>query len=240
MKKITEKELFKAGAHFGHKTSTWHPKMEKYIYGQKNGVHIFNLSKTRQALEKVAKLIEEDVAQGKQILFVGTKIQAKEIVEKKAKEVEMPFVIKKWLGGTLTNFSVISKKVKKLKQLREQEKDENYTKKYSKKERLDFSQEIEDLEQTIGGIKNMDKVPDLIFVSSARYEKTPLREAKLKGVTSIAICDSNTNPEGIDYPIPANDDSLKTLELIVSLVAQAAAEGKKKKENKNNKKSNNK
>lgn len=228
MKNITEKDLFKAGAHFGHKTATWHPKMKPFIHGQKNGVHVFDLSKTKQALEEVSKIVEKTVAEGKQILFVGTKVQAKKIVEKYATLSDMPFVTERWLGGTLTNFKVINGMVKELNRLKKQEKTEEYIKKYNKKERLEFSNEIERLEKIIGGIKNMDKIPGLIFVSSARYEKTPLKEAKLVNISSISICDSNTNPEKVDYPIPANDDSLKTIEMIVKVVAEAVEEGKKK------------
>jgi small subunit ribosomal protein S2 len=224
----SEQELFKAGVHFGHKLNAWHPKMKPYIYGQKNGVYIIDLAQTRKKLAEAIDFIKETVAGGKQILFVGTKIQAQKIIQKYVPEVAMPFVDKRWLGGTLTNFQTIHGLVRKYKNFEKMAQDPDYEKKYTKKERLDFSNEAADLKESIGGIIPMEKLPGAIFVSSARYDKIALAEARKKGIPSIAICDVNANPDEVDYPIPANDDAVKSIELIVSLLTNAIKENQEK------------
>ncbi len=225
MKIPTEKELFKAGVHFGHRVTSWHPKMSDYIYGQKNNVHIIDLEKTKKLLSSALDFIKNKVAEGGQVLFVGTKIQAQEIIKKYAQEVNMPYVNNKWLGGTLTNFKVINGLVKKLKKLEKQSKEEDYEKKYTKKERHEFNLEMQRLEKMIGGIRDMEDLPTVIFVASVRDEKTAIKEADRKKIPVVAICDTNSNPEKVTHPIPANDDSIKSIELITSLVAEAIKEG---------------
>jgi len=227
MKIPSEKELFQAGVHFGHKPSSWHPKMSDFIYGQKNNVHIIDLTQTKKHLESALELIKTIAAEGKQILFVGTRMQSKKLIAKYAQEVHMPYINERWLGGTLTNFKTIYGLVKKLNQLEEQAKGENYAKKYTKKERSEFAMEIERLNEMIGGIRNMHELPGAIFIASARYEKTAVSEANKKEVPSVAICDTNANPQKITHPIPANDDASKSIELIVSLIAEAIKEGTK-------------
>ena len=234
MKIPTEKELLKAGVHFGHKTLSWHPKMSDFIFGQKNNVHIIDLEKTRkkitEALEYIKNIIakdESDPNQDNQILFVGTKIQAKKIIKEYAQSINMPYVNTKWLGGTLTNFKVIHNLVKKLNDLEKQAEQDDYSKKYTKKERLEFKSEMERLTKMIEGIRHMPKLPKAIFIASARDEKTAVKEANLKNIPSIAIVDSNADPTKITYPIPGNDDAVKSIELITSLVTETIKASKK-------------
>lgn len=216
----SEKELFKAGVHFGHKTSNWHPKMADFIFGSKNGVHIIDLEKTRAQLEKALKFVSEISKSGKKILFVGTRIQSKNLIKKYAEQSNSPYVSERWLGGTLTNHKTIYSMVKKLKDLEKQATKDDYEKKFTKKERQVFKIQIEKLKKDIGGIYNMENLPDAIFVASARYEKTAIAEANKKNIPIIAICDTNSNPTKVAYPIPANDDSIKSLELIISLISE--------------------
>lgn len=221
----SEKELMKAGLHFGHKPENWHPKMANFIYGQKNGVHIIDLIKSRQKMSGALEFVKKIVSDGGKILFVGTKIQAKEIVKKYAMESNMPYVEEKWLGGTITNFKVINGLVKKLENLENQATKEDYEKKYTKKERLEFSLEIEHLRKNVEGIRNLTSLPKAIFLTSAKHEKTALLEARKKNIPLVAVCDSNANPDDVDYPIPGNDDAIKAIELVTSLIAQAVKEG---------------
>lgn len=225
----TEKELMKAGLHFGHKPENWHPQMTNFIYGQKNGVHIIDLIKARQKLSEALEFVKKTAEAGGKILFVGTKVQAKEIVKKYALEANMPYVEEKWLGGTITNFKVINGLVKKLENLENQATLEDYEKKYTKKERLEFSLEIEHLNKEVEGIRNLTSLPAVIFLTSAKHEKTALLEAKKKKIPVVAVCDTNTNPYDVAYPIPGNDDAIKSIDLIASLIAEAIKEGALKK-----------
>ncbi len=224
----TAKELLKAGLHFGHKTSKWNPKMAPYIYGVKNGIHIFDLEKTQQTLEVALKAVEDTVARGGVLLFLGTKKQARKIIEKYAQEVDMPYVVERWIGGMITNFAEINKLVKKLEQLEKRSQEEDYERKYTKKERLLFKDEMDNLRKNIGGIRNLKKIPDLVYVVGVRDEKTAIKELKAKGVKSVGVVDSNANPDKVTYPIAANDDAIKSIELITSLVAEAVKSGVKK------------
>lgn len=237
MKKIELKDLMKAGLHFGHKPANWHPKMSDFIFTQKNNVHIIDLEKTKEKLEAALEFIKKtagsnntdtlaDKSAGQQILFVGTKIQAKKIVQKYAQQVDMPYINQRWLGGTLTNFKVINSLVKKLEKLEAQAKKDDYQKKYTKKERHEFEIEMERLEKMISGIRKMPGLPAALFITSARDEKTAIQEANKKNIPIIAICDTNANPEKITYPIPANDDAVSSIELITSLVVEAVKEGR--------------
>jgi len=227
MKIPTEKELFKAGVHFGHKPSNWHPKMADFIYSQKNNVHIIDLEKTYQQLTKATEFIKKVASEGGKILFVGTRVQSKEIVKKYAEQVNMPYVTERWLGGTLTNFKTIHGLVIKLKNLEDQAKKEDYEKKYTKKERHDLKIDMERLNKIIGGIRDMEQLPSAVFIASARYEKTAVRECNIKDIPNIAICDTNSNPEKITHAIAGNDDAVKSIELITSLIAEAIKEGQK-------------
>lgn len=217
-------ELLQAGVHFGHQTSKWHPRMKKYIYGSRNGVHILNLEETQQCLEKALAYAKSVSARGGLILFVGTKKQASAIVKRVALSCGMPYVDKRWLGGTLTNFSAISTMLRKFKDLkRRQEKGE--LAKYTKFEQMKFTEEIEKLEEKVGGIQDLSRIPDVIFILDIRKDNTAMAEAVRRTVPIMAVCDSNVNPTDVDYPIPANDDGVKSIELIAGLVAQACAEG---------------
>jgi small subunit ribosomal protein S2 len=220
-------DLLKAGIHFGHRISKWHQKMEPYIFTVRNNVHIINLEKTRERLESALNFLEEVSARGGIILFVGTKKQAQEIVKKAAQNIGMPYVIEKWIGGAITNFNVVSRRIKKLKKMQE-EKDKGEWVKYTKKEQLDLERELARLELLFGGISELTKLPDCLFIVDIKEEKTAIREASRKGLPTIAIVDTNTNPNLVTYPIPANDDAIKAIEFIVSLASTAILEGKKK------------
>lgn len=226
MKIPTIKEMVKAGVHFGHAPSKRHPSMDQYIYGVRNNVHIFDLEKTTKKIEEALEFVKETVAGGNQILFVGTKKQAQDIVKEAAKSVDMPYVEKKWLGGTLTNFRVINGLVKKLKKLEEQEQNPNYAEKYTKKERLEFDLQKNKLNIMISGIKDMERMPGALFLVGACDEKTALREAQNKNIPTVAICDTNANSREIDYPVPANDDAIRSIKMITELVVEAIKSGK--------------
>ncbi len=223
------KDLMKAGLHFGHKTSRWNPKMSKYIYGVKNGIHIFDLEKTQQSLKTALEAVENTVAKGGVVLFLGTKKQARKIVKKYALEVDMPFVVEHWIGGMITNFVEIHKLVNKMEELERKAKDVDYENKYTKRERALFQEELDNLDKIVGGIRNLKKIPDLIYVAGVKDEKTAVKEAKVINVKSLGIVDTNTDPDKVTYPIAANDDALKSIELITKLVAEAVKSGKAKK-----------
>lgn len=224
----TLEEMLKSGLHFGHRSSRWHPKMKPYIFTQRKGIHIINLSQTRDLLETALNFIAKLASEDKQILFVGTKDQVKKPLKEAAIAAGMPYVNEKWLGGTLTNFAIIKKSIKKYKDLIEN-KASGKLKKYTKKEQLEFDRDIEDLEVKVGGISSLVKMPDAIFIWDIKREATALKEAKNKKIPVIAVCDTNTNPAGIEYIIPANDDATQGLELILGLAKEAILDGKKNK-----------
>lgn len=229
MPKIPELLLMlKSGLHFGHRESKWHPKMEPFIFTVRNGVHIIDLERTVESLKKSLDFVTNTVAKGGTILFLGTKRQAAPIVRKYAEEAGMPYVTERWLGGTLTNFSVIQSLVKKLKKLEDQEKSDDYEKKYNKKERLDFHNEIERLEQMVGGLRDMQKQPDALFVLDIKEEKTAIREANRMNIPTVAVVDTNANPETVTFPIPANDDATKAIDMLTKLFGEAVKEGMEK------------
>ncbi|MFH1620841.1 MAG: 30S ribosomal protein S2 [Patescibacteria group bacterium] len=218
-------DLLQAGVHFGHQTSKWHPKMNKYIFGSRNGVHIINLEETLKSLEKASGYAKSIAARGGTILFVGTKKQASSIVERTAKSCGMPYVDKRWLGGTLTNFAAIASVLRKFRDLkRKNEKGELV--KYTKFEQLKFMEEIEKSEEKIGGIQDMLRIPDAVFILDIRKDNTAFDEAIKRGIPIIAVCDSNVDPTQVDYPIPANDDGVKSIELVAGTIAQACNDGK--------------
>jgi len=223
--KPTLVEMLKAGMHFGHTTTHWHPKMGPYIFGARSGVHIINLEKTQTMLDTALEEAKQLVSRGGLILFVGTKTQAQSIVKKYAEACGMPYVSERWLGGTLTNFRQIKESLKRMKMLKDQ-RDKGELRKYTKKEQLDITREIADMEHRLGGIENMAKVPEAIFVLDIRTDKTAVQEALVTKLKIFAVCDTNVNPDGVDYIIPANDDAVKSIELIAKLFCDAVKEGK--------------
>ncbi|MFH1773084.1 MAG: 30S ribosomal protein S2 [Patescibacteria group bacterium] len=225
MKIPTIEEMLKAGMHFGHRTSKWHPKMEPFIFIVRKGIHIINLVKTQKLLNEALEYLKKSTSEGKIILLVGTKTQVKKVLKKVAEEVGAPYVSEHWLGGFLTNFPVIRNLIRKYKDLLEK-RTTGKLDKYTKKERLDFDRKIIKLEINVGGLANLTKVPDIVFIWDIKKERTALAEANKKHIPVVAVCDTNTNPTGIDYIIPANDDATKSIRLIMDVVKEAILEGK--------------
>ena len=210
-------EMLKAGVHFGHRASKWNPKMESYIFMTRNNVHIIDLEKTNEKLEEALRFLQKIKEEKGIVLFVGTKISAKKIIEEAAKECGMPYVNERWLGGTLTNFSVLAKRLEYLKEL-EKKKETGELEKYTKKERHEIDIELRKLNQKFGGIKEMTKLPDALFISDIREDSLAAKEAKRKDIPTVGLCDTNTDPSTVDYPIPANDDASSSLRLMVGAV----------------------
>ncbi len=219
-------EMLKAGMHFGHRTNRWHPKMKPFIFTAKNGLYIIDLRKSREKLNEALEFIQKLVKEDKKILFIGTKSQVSEPMKKMAIESNQAYVVGKWLGGYITNFLVIKKSVKKYLDLTEK-KAAGKLDKYTKKERLDFDREIKKLEVRVAGLVSLNKIPDALFVWDIKEEETAVREAIQKNIPIIAVCDTNVNPELANYPIPANDDSTKTIDLILGAVKDAILSAKK-------------
>lgn len=226
MKDITLLELLKSGAHFGHNTSRWNPKMKPYIFTARSGIHILDLEKTKQALLKAAEFVQELAKAGGKVLFVGTKKQSKEIVKQAALACGMPYVNVRWLGGTFTNFKTIQRTIRKLEKLENLKATGELESHYTKKERLLVEREIEKLKKLFEGIQSLKKLPEAIFITDVKHESIAVKEAKKSGVKIIGVVDTNSDPSDIDYVIPANDDSTKTTELICNLMSQAISEGK--------------
>jgi len=222
------KALLAAGAHFGHKTSRWHPKMAPYIHSKRNGSHIIDLTKTVAGLEEALAFISKTTAEGKQVLFVATKRQAQDIVQAAAQEVKMPFVTERWLGGMLTNVGTIQGRVKRLRDLETKMESGELANKYSKLEVQRFQEEIDEMNRIYGGIKNMALRPGAVFVLDIVSDVNAVREARKLGLPIIALVDTNADPSIVDYPIPCNDDAIKTIQLIVDYVKQAVEEGRSK------------
>lgn len=226
MKTVSILDLLKSGAHFGHAKSKRYPKMDKYIFGVKNGVHVIDLEKTIEELEKASEFVKKISAKGGKILFVGTKRQAKSIIKEAAESCNMPYVISRWLGGTFTNFDHIIKLPNKMKKLEEDRANGVYDN-YTKKEKLMIDREVAKLKEMVEGIKDLNGLPEAVFAVDIKDEKTAVTEARERNIPIIAITDTNTNPEIIDYPIPANDDSVNTIKLITSVLVEAIKEAKK-------------
>jgi small subunit ribosomal protein S2 len=220
------KKLLESGAHFGHKTSRWHPKMAPYIYGKKNGAHIIDLTFTVEKLEEALNFISQTVGQGKQILLVGTKRQAKDIIKTLAESTKMPYVNERWLGGMLTNWSTIGGQVKHLKDLESKMATGELGAKYSKLEVQRYQEEIDLKNYMYGGIKEMASRPGALFIVDIVHEINALKEARKLGIPVVAIVDTNADPSLVTYPIPANDDAIKTIQLIADHVKQAIEQGK--------------
>ncbi len=226
---ISVKQLLEAGAHFGHLTGHWHPRMKSYIFTQRNGIHIIDLEQTVGMLDRACVYIRDLVSNGQSILFVGTKKQAQEIVEEETKRCGMYYVNQRWLGGMLTNFATIQARIDYLVRL-EDRKDKGELDYLSKKEKLKVEKEIARLNKLLGGFKEMTTIPGAIFIIDPTKEKIALAEAKKVGLPIVAIVDTNCDPTGIDYLIPANDDAIKAIKLICSKVADSVLQGKMIKE----------
>ncbi len=225
--KIDMKELLEAGAHFGHKTSRWHPKMAEYIHSKRQDTHIINLEKTVAGIEHAIPAIEKVIKDGKKVLFVGTKKQLKALVKEVAESVEMPYVTERWIGGTLTNVETVNRQIKKLKDLERRMKSGELEARYSKLEVQRFQEEIDMLNTRYGGIKDMTEQPSLVIVTDACEDKNAIKEARTLNIPVIAICDTNVDPSDINFVIPANDDSTKAEKLILGYFVEAIKEAKK-------------
>lgn len=210
-------EMLKAGMHFGHRTNRWHPKMEPFIFTKKNGIYIINIEKTQEQIKKALEFMIKLRSEDKTILFVGTKKQVRVSMKEMAEEIGSPYVVGKWLGGFITNFAVVKKSIKKYQDLLS-DKESGKLSKYTKKEQLDFDRDIKRLEERVGGLVGLTRLPDAMFVWDLKEEKTAVAEAISKNIPIIAVCDTNVNPELADYPIPANDDATKTIELLLNCI----------------------
>lgn len=230
------KDLLEAGVHFGHQTQRWNPKMSNYIYGAKSGIHILDLRITYEAVEQAQDYVQKLVANSGKVLFVGTKPQAQGVIEEQAIRAGMPYVNFRWLGGMLTNFKTIIKRVVYLKELMSLESSGEINA-YTKSERLKISREIEKLNKSIGGIVNLNKLPDALFVVDLANESTAITEAKKLGIPVIGLADSNVDPEGVEIVIPGNDDAIRSIELIASAIADSCLKGSGKREEVENKES---
>jgi small subunit ribosomal protein S2 len=226
--KISMMDMLKAGVHFGHKKSKKHPKMDDYVFGVRNGISIIDLSKTKNKLAEAADFARKISEKDGVILFVGTKRQASKIIEAAAQKCDMPYVSERWLGGTFTNFDKILIGKKRLESLIEEKESGELARKYTKKEVREIEREMKRLEIKFGGIRKVNRIPDAVFVVDVIEEETAILEAQAKKVPIIAITDTNTNPTHISYPIPANDDAIRSIELITNVIADAIIAGKKK------------
>ena len=225
----TMKDLLEAGVHFGHQTQRWNPKMDKYIYGDKSGIHILDLRITYDTLEKTQDFVQKLVANSGKVLFVGTKPQAQKVIEEQAIRAQMPYVNHRWLGGMLTNFKTIIKRVIYLNELNSLETSGEINA-YPKPERLRIRREIEKLTKSIGGIVNLNKLPEAIFIVDLLNETTALTEAKKLDIPVIGLADSNVDPENVDFVIPGNDDAIRSIEVIATAIADACLQGLGKRE----------
>ncbi|MBE9482773.1 MAG: 30S ribosomal protein S2 [Chloroflexi bacterium] len=222
---ITIKQLLESGAHFGHQTSRWHPRMKTYIFTKRNGIHIIDLEQTASMLDKACDFVQQVAAEGGSILFVGTKRQAQEVVAEEAQRSGMYYVNQRWLGGVLTNFATIQARIDYLVRLEDRQAKGDFSR-LPKKEALKLQEKILRLNRQMGGIKEMTSLPSVLFIIDLVKERIALAEAKRVGIPVVAIVDTNCNPDDIDYPIPANDDAIKTIKLICSKLADSVIEGK--------------
>lgn len=219
--KISLKELLEAGCHFGHQARRWNPKMNEYIYTKRDGVHIFDLGLTAKKLKEAMEFVQNLTAEGKKIVFVGTKRQAAAVIKEEAEKCGMPYVAVRWLGGIITNWEQIKKSLDKMMDL-EEKKSKGEFKKYTKRENVLIDKQIEKLDRFLGGLRSLKSEPAAVFVVDVKKEIAAVKEARMKGIPVIAIIDTNTDPDLIDYPIPANDDAVSSIKLIVSKIAEAA------------------
>ena len=248
MASVTMRDLLEAGVHFGHQTRRWNPKMDRFLYGARNGIHIIDLGKTVKALEAALNAVRETAASGEQILFVGTKRQAKAIVETEAARCGMPYITTRWLGGTLTNFSTIQERINKFIDLSAEieqmnleigdveevpaetdgeatQTPQNSAASLTKREQLERQKNFEKMERFYAGMRNMSRTPGMVFIIDPTLDEIAVKEANRSGIKVVALCDSNSNPDMIDFPIPSNDDALRAIRLIASSVTDAIIEG---------------
>src|SRR6266446_2512359 len=220
------KELLEAGVHFGHQVRRWNPKMKEYIFGERNGIYIIDLQKTQRMFREAIGFVTNSIAEdrGKTVLFVGTKRQAQEAIREEAERCGQYYVNQRWLGGLLTNFQTVQKSIKRLKDLEAMQADGRYEK-MTKKERIKLDREREGLEKNLSGIKNMTRLPDVVFIIDVRKEEIAVAEANRLGIPVVAVVDTNCSPDGIDYVIPGNDDALRAVRLFASRIAESILEG---------------
>lgn len=223
--KLDPEEMAKVGLHFGHRTSRFHPKMKDYVFGVRNTVHIIDLKKTTDKFKEALRFIQKIISEGKILLFVGTKIQAKALVKETAEKYNLPYVTERWLGGTFTNFEIIKKRVEYFKDL-EQKKREGKLEKYTKKEKYKIDEELRKLELKFGGIKDLNHLPDAIFVLDMKKDILAIKEARMKEIKIIGISDTNTDPNLADFPIPANDDAVSSIKYILEKVSEVIKKAK--------------
>jgi small subunit ribosomal protein S2 len=224
MSLISMKSLLETGVHFGHRTQKWHPRMKPYIFTERNGIHIIDLQQTVESLDNAYNLTRDTVARGGTILFLGTKRQAQEAIQKEAERCSMPYVNQRWLGGTLTNWKTIKEQINELKRL-EDGKASGKFESLTKKENLMIDRRVTKLLDRIGGIRTLTKLPDLLFIVDVRREATAVHEANVLGVPIIALVDTNCDPSGVDFVIPSNDDAIRAIKLMTAKIADAALDG---------------
>jgi small subunit ribosomal protein S2 len=226
MSDISMKQLLEAGVHFGHQTSRWNPKMKPYIFGARNGIHIIDLQQTVTMFKELEAVVRDLAASGGHVLFVGTKKQAQDAIREEAERCGMYYVHNRWLGGTLTNFSTIRQSIERLRKLEEMENDPKIVEALTKKEMLGLKREKAKLEQALGGIKSMRKLPDAIFVIDPKQEEIAVKEARKLGIPVISVIDTNCDPDMVDYKVPGNDDAIRAIRLFCAAVAEAINEGR--------------
>ena len=225
MAQVNMRDLLKAGAHFGHQTKYWNPKMSKFIFGARNKIHIINLEHTLPALNEAVSVVEKMAANGNKIMFVGTKRAAGKIIKEEARKAGQPYVNHRWLGGMLTNFKTIRQSIKRLREIEQMHEDGTFAK-LTKKEVLMATREQDKLERSIGGIKDMGGLPDAMFVIDVDHERIAINEANKLGIPVIGVVDTNSNPDGVDYVIPGNDDSIRAIQIYVKAIADACGRAK--------------
>jgi len=225
MSSVTMRDLLEAGAHFGHQARYWNPKMSQYIFGARNDIHIINLEKTVPALNTALDYVRQVASRRNKIMFVGTKRSAGKIIAEHAQRCGMPYVDKRWLGGMLTNYKTIRQSIRRLRELEQQKQDGTFDK-LTKKEALSRDRALEKLEKSLGGIKDMGGLPDLLLVVDVDHERIAITEAQKLGIPVVGIVDTNSNPDGIDYVVPGNDDAIRSIRLFMEAFANAVIEGK--------------
>jgi len=217
------KQLLEAGVHFGHQTKRWNPKMKKFIFGRKSSIYIIDLEKTVVCLEEARTFLKDIVSNGKKILFVGTKKQAKDVIKQEAQRCGMPYVSERWIGGLLTNFATVTKRVSRFKEIKKMEEDGSLHN-FTKKEASLILKEKSKLQQNFEGVEDMHELPGAIFIVDSKKEENAIQEARKLSIPLVALIDTNCDPDGIDYPIPGNDDAIKSIVLVASLVSSSIAE----------------
>ncbi len=219
-KEAAVREMMAAGVHFGHKKTKWNPHMEPYVFGVRNNVHIIDLNRTYEKMQEALDFLQQAYADGKQVVMVGTRPQATQLVKNTAQKLGVYYAVNRWIGGTLTNFKEVQKRLKYFRDLRER-REKGELEKYTKKEQMDFDKELERLERKWGGIKDLQEIPDVMVVMDAEHDYLAVKEAKEKGLTVVALTDTNTDPRLVDYPIPANDDAVSSLRYILESIEKA-------------------